>query len=399
MVMAVVALLTPLSPASWFNSPPDKVENSSKAGKERPPAGRLLGLDAVRTLAVVLVIMIHADHWPLQDAGADQAFWGGLDIATRMAVPLFVIMSGLLLTYRAPESGTTAKFMGRRLRRSLLPWLVWAPIYVVIGIFLTGEVDRSLPAVRDWLLLGGGHLYFLILIPQLYAVFLLWPRSARGTMIAAICATAVQIGLGVYRLYAPGDAPLNGFFMAYGYELFVFWIGYFAIGAAIGTRLSQRGNPGWPAWPFWAATPVAAALLLININFSTAPNRDFNNGTGAFLNPMLLPLTVAVFLAVAISATPLLAGHHRVRAAVLYVSQLSLGIYILHEALLYLPGRILSPVLQQHLPISVLSFVVLVSLTLAISLVAARLLVATPLAVTLGSSRTPFKRPKTEGSD
>jgi surface polysaccharide O-acyltransferase-like enzyme len=251
-------------------------------------------------------------------------------------------------------------------------------------------MPQTARGVGGWWLAGGGHLYFLILIAQLYGVFLFWPRSVRGTAVAAAVALALQTALCVYRLYAPATAPLNGVFLSFGYELFFFWIGYFALGAALGARLS-KGTVGWASWPFWLAVPIGAALLFF-LDHSGAANASFAQGTGAFLRPVLPPVALATFVALALSADSALANWPFARRVVSVVSRYSLGVYILHEALMYVPGRLLSqPLLHRHLPVSVVGFVLLVLATLVIALAATRLLVATPMAITLGSARMPLR--------
>lgn len=363
----------------------------------RPPAGqsrrpkrsRFPGLDAVRVLALVCVVVIHADHWPLQDTGVDRAVWSGIDLLARVAVPLFVILSGFLMTYGRQAEGDRRTFITRRLGRSVVPWLAWTPVYVLVGLFLTGEIPRHWAAVGSWLTLGAGHLWFLLLIPQLYALFLVWPRSGRGLVMAAVGAMAVQTGLCVYRLYAPATAPLNGLFLASGFQLCCFWIGYFGVGAAFGAWFA-RSHPRLPAWPFWIAVP-AGAWLLLGHDVSGAANATFAQGTGAFLRPELPLLAFAVFLAAALSADRVLAGHRRLREAAALLSRYSLGVYIVHEALMYVPGRLTTGLLQQHLPASVGGFGVVVLVTLGLAVAVTRLILATPLAVTLGGAREPIR--------
>jgi surface polysaccharide O-acyltransferase-like enzyme len=348
-------------------------------------------MDGVRVLATLLILLIHADHWPLQDGGADRAFWLGVDDLSRVSVPLFVILSGLLLAYRRHDEMTLPTFFRRRLGRSLLPWFVWMPVYTVVGIVLTQEVPPSWPGVATWWLLGGGHLWYLILIPQLYVAFQLWPRSPRATAALALAAMALQAALSLYRLYAPADAPLNGLFLPYGYEFLFFWIGYFALGVALGSRLAGD-RMRLPAWPFWPAAAGGAALLLA-LNVSSAANASFAQGTGAFLVPGLPLLVVPLFFAVAITAEPILESHTWLREAVRRLSRYSLGIYITHEALMYVPGRLLAPLLlQRHLPVSALGFALLVPATLGLAYVLTRLIVATPLAITVGLPQEPLRR-------
>jgi peptidoglycan/LPS O-acetylase OafA/YrhL len=348
-------------------------------------------------VATILVVVIHADHWPLQQSGADRVVWTELDWLARVSVPIFVILSGLLLTYRGQDRMPPAAFFKRRLGRSLLPWVVWMPVYTLVGIFLTQEVPPHAGGVVAWWLLGGGHLWYLILVPQLYVVFQLWPREPRATALAAALALGLQTGLCVYRLYAPAAAPLNGFFLAYGYEIFPFWIGYFALGVALGAQLA-RHRPGWPSWPFWLAAAGGAALLLA-FDVSSAPNGAFAQGTGAFLRPTLPVFAVALFIAIAISAEPLLAARARLRRVVLALSRYSLGIYILHEALVYIPGRLLAdPLLQRHLPVSIVGFTLLLTASLALAYLATRVIVATPLAITLGIPPEPFTRRHSAGA-
>jgi surface polysaccharide O-acyltransferase-like enzyme len=367
------------------------------------------GLDAVRVFALLLVLVIHGDHWPLQQSGADQAVWTGVDVVSRASVPMFVILSGLLLTYRRQERMVLRVFVRRRLGRSLLPWLVWMPVYTLVGLYLTQEVPANAAGVLTWWLLGGGHLWYLVLVPQLYVVFQLWPRSPRATTILAVAALVAQTGLCIYRLYAPAGALLNGVFLSYGYEFVFFWIGYFALGAALGVRLAHH-RPHWHSWPFWLAASGGAALLL-SLDISSAANSIFAQGTGAFLRPALPLLTVPLFFAVAIAAERVMpagtgrAGARlaspssgtterpRLRRVILALSRYSLGIYIVHEALSYIPGRLLAgPLLQSHLPVSIVGFVVLVVATLGLAYGVTRLIVATPLAITVGLPREPLRR-------
>ena len=347
------------------------------------------GLDAVRVVGTLLVIVVHCDHWPLQQGGADLAFWSGVDLVARVCVPLFVILSGLLLTFRRQHRMPLRTFLRRRLGRSLLPWAIWMPVYTVIGLFITQEVARSPAGVAGWWLLGGGHLWYLLLIPQFYVVFQFWPTSRRGTMIAAAIAMAVQTGLCLYRLLAPSTAPLNGFFLAYGFEFFFFWIGYFALGATAGVWLADH-QPRLPDWPFWLAA-IGGAALLLGVNLSGATNASFVQGTGAFLHPLLPVLTGSLFIAVALTAERLFDATSRIKRLVSRVSRYSLGIYIVHEVLTYIPGRLLSaPLLQQNLPLAIPGFVLQVLLTLGLAYLATRLLVATPFAITVGLPREPL---------
>jgi probable poly-beta-1,6-N-acetyl-D-glucosamine export protein len=363
---------------------------NSHARSKRQEVAHLVGLDAVRVFALLLVLVIHGDHWPLQQSGADQAVWAGVDVVSRASVPMFVILSGLLLAYRRQERMPRGVFLRRRLGRSLLPWVVWMPVYTVVGIYLTQEVPPNVSGILDWWLLGGGHLWYLILVPQLYVVFQFWPRSPRATAALAGIGLVLQTGLCVYRLYAPADAPLNGVFLAYGYEFFFFWIGYFALGTALGVRLAGH-LPNWPSWPFWLAAAGGAALLL-TLNVSSAANAVFAQGTGAFLRPALPILTVALFFAVAITAEPIMEARPRLRRVILALSRYSLGIYIVHEGLTYIPGRLLAgPLLQRHLPVSIVGFLILIATTLGLAYVVTRLIVATPLAITVGLPREPLR--------
>jgi fucose 4-O-acetylase-like acetyltransferase len=77
---------------------------------------------------------------------------------------------------------------------------------------------------------------------------------------------------------------------------------------------------------------------------------------------------------------------------VLTLSRYSLGIYIVHESITYVPGRLLAGhLLQVHLPLSIVGLVVLVICTLGLAYVATRAIVATPLAITVGLPPEPLR--------
>jgi hypothetical protein len=119
---------------------------------------------------------------------------------------------------------------------------------------------------------------------------------------------------------------------------------------------------------------------------------DFAQGTGAFLRPLLVPVVAALAAATLLGAPSLLRRLPRLRSPVRVLSRDSLGVYITHPLLAYIPGRELrDPLLQQRLPLSLLGFVLLTAGTLALALLATRLLSASWLAPLIGAERRPLR--------
>jgi len=369
-------------------SAPDRDRQSAPAPGgaarlDRPPS-RHAGADALRAVAAVAVICVHTTHWALQDTGADRAVWYGTTLLVRFCVPAFVLLSGLVLAYRYGAERLGGAFLIRRVRRSLVPWLAWAPVFCIADLFWTGEIRMNPGSVGDWWSLGGGHLYYLILVPQLYLLMVVWPRHRRTAATLAAALLAVQVGLDTFRLYAPlGGAVWAQAVLNHGFEQFPYWIGYFAAGVAAGRFLRMRRS--LPAWPFALAVPLSAFLLLW-VDRAGMASPLYADGTGAFLRPLMVPYVLAVCGACIFGLPALLARLPRLDRATALVSRYSLGIYVVHPLLLAAFGRLLGRSLHSHLPVSVFAVVALTALTGASALLVSMLLARTPLAVTIGES-------------
>jgi surface polysaccharide O-acyltransferase-like enzyme len=358
-------------------------------------AFRLEGADALRALATLAVVVIHTCHWPLQGAGADQRVWSTVDTVSRFSVPAFVVISGLLLGLRPGSTSRPGAFLRRRAQRTLVPFLAWAPLYCLLGLLVTGDIAASGSGVLDWWSGGAGHLYFLLIVPQLYAVVLLWPRRVRPCLWLAAAAILAQLALEVARLAAPLPQPLSMLLLWKGYLLFPLWIGYFAAGVAAGRLLAERRDAADRprlALAFLAALPPAMAGLLAGpAGWMRYP--DFAGGTGAFLLPTLVPVVAALSGAVVLGAPTLLRRLPQLRGPVHVLSRDSLGVYITHPAIAYVLGHHLLPsLLQVHLPLSVAGFTLLTAGTVALALAATRLISASPLAPLVGAERPPGPR-------
>lgn len=342
-------------------------------GAERPAAPTATGrrhlpqADLVRALAAVLVVVIHCAPWPSHATRLAASTYEALSLASRVSVPLFVILSGMMLAYtRSPAAGRSG-FWSRRLRRTLVPWLPWAMIYFALTVAFQGM--SPWPAQTwGWWAGGAGHLYFLLLIPQLYLLFLMWPRTTRGCAWAAAVAVAVQVGVQMLRVMLPIHGGVGQVVLLdYGFEEAPFWVGYFAVGVLLGLHPDWLGRGGRWRWLLVPGVAAAVALLFAGLPGRIAVNwGPWVHGTGGFLRPSLLLLTVLVFYGSWTLAHrfigPSGGRRHRLTGS---LSRHSLGIYIIHPAFLLFAGPLLElapwPLsLQEPLPWSVLPFAVLV---------------------------------------
>jgi surface polysaccharide O-acyltransferase-like enzyme len=147
-------------------------------------AGNLAWADRLRNLATVLVIAIHVagpiaheqtqyDTWHWWSAN----LWDGI---ARVAVPLFVMLSGYLLLgkdYPLPD------FLKRRFSRVAIPAIAWSAAYSLYG-FIAHKKPATLQEAWNNLLENEVHyhLWFVYLILGLYLVYPIlrpWVRQAR----------------------------------------------------------------------------------------------------------------------------------------------------------------------------------------------------------------------------
>jgi surface polysaccharide O-acyltransferase-like enzyme len=143
-------------------------------GRSRRPQARMDWLDALRGLAIVLVVLAHAHTTAILDGSASATSaawlvaWFCLPFA-KLGVPLFTVLSGYLVLSPRPGETLTAFYI-KRARRILPPLLIWHVIYAML---VSGSPFRN-PY-------GLMHLWFLWALIPLYAVTPLLRRLAGRT--------------------------------------------------------------------------------------------------------------------------------------------------------------------------------------------------------------------------
>lgn len=138
------------------------------------PSARIDYADALRVTATVMVICIHVTAQLLGGLPNSKTWLFGnlLDSISRPAVPLFLMISGMLLL--PPERiAPLSVFFKRRLMRVVLPFLGWSLIYFLWSAFSR----QAAPAWSAFLpALAGGQIYYhLAFVYVIIGLYLITP--------------------------------------------------------------------------------------------------------------------------------------------------------------------------------------------------------------------------------
>ncbi|MBX3195580.1 MAG: acyltransferase family protein [Schumannella sp.] len=301
---------------------------------------RVAGLDGVRAIAVILVILYHLSP--------------GAVVGGYLGVDLFFVVSGFLITslllreHAANGKIALGAFWRRRARR-LLPALgvlllvCCTAAYAVGGDVLVGIGSQVFGAVTfssNWVFLANASDYFDATAPELFRnlwslaveeqFYLIWPlllvlvllRIPRWVRVTALVLLAAGSAVWMATLWAP-DAATRVY---YGTDTHFFGL---AIGAALAFASAR-----WPAhaleWPRWQRIalglggPIALGGILV---LSLVMREDAPD-------PFLGGLAAVSVLATVLIATLLVPGTPLARALdwlpLRWVGERSYGLYLWH---------------------------------------------------------------------
>src|SRR5213595_602304 len=183
---------------------------------------RLAGLDGVRGLAALFVVVNHIFERAFPGYPVDHApFWAGWFIYGRFAVVVFIVLSGFSLALSPARHGWrldgVSRFAARRARRILpaywaalafslaVAWLVVAPpgqgapdaaSVVVNGVLVQNLVGAPRPNPAFWSLAVEAQLY--LLLPLLLLVV---RRRGAVVMVAAVTLVVAAVGIAGPRTF------------------------------------------------------------------------------------------------------------------------------------------------------------------------------------------------------
>jgi peptidoglycan/LPS O-acetylase OafA/YrhL len=234
------------------------------------PRQRLAGLDGVRGLAALFVVVNHVFERAFPGYPVDRApFWAAWFIYGRFAVVVFIVLSGFSLALAPARHGwrlgELARFAHRRARRIVPPywaalafalavaWLVARPpgegvpgakSVLVNGLLVQNLVGAPTPNRSFWSIAVEAQLY--VVFPLLLLMVRRWGAVA---MVAAVTVVVVAVGILGPRAFVIQSPPDLAALFALG----VVTAGVVAPGSA------RRSWP-WARLALAAAVPVLATI-------------------------------------------------------------------------------------------------------------------------------------------
>lgn len=199
--------------------------------------GATLPVDLIRTIAIVLVIILHAaiEPDPIVAQMTQQSVWHWwteniYNSLARPSVPLFILLSGSLLL-QPSKIEPLSNFFKKRFKRIGLPFLFWGIAYFAWRFFVNNEV-LTLKSILQGILIGPYyHFWFLYMLVGLYLI---------TPILRVIVAYSDRRLLGFFLLLwflGVAVAPLLSLSDSYILDTNVFvilgWVGYYLLGVYI----------------------------------------------------------------------------------------------------------------------------------------------------------------------
>lgn len=202
-------------------------------------------LDFVRAFAIIAVVLIHStsEATVIPESGSlTQIFFYTVNKLGAFAVPVFIILSGIVLFYRYFDqwkASDSLTFYKKRIISVVYPYLAFSLLYYFFYQYLyNGKIFFDSRAFLDLLPLGDAayHLYYMIIIIQFYLLFPIFITLAKQSRLferyLILIGLLIQGGFYVYIHWFNTTIPNRA-------SISLTYFALFLIGAAIGIHYSK----------------------------------------------------------------------------------------------------------------------------------------------------------------
>lgn len=341
-------------------------------------ANRLGQFDQLRSVAALAVIGIHVSA--NYAAGFQPAYI--INQMVRFSVPLFVILSGLLLYRSSEHEFSLPDFWKKRGQRILWPYLIWSAIYFLYDIAVQGVPGAGSMVIRvigGHLLRGSAfyHLYFMVVIIQLYVLFPLLREGIRKNpfflLMTSLLITLVMqslLYLHALNIIILPAGPGDFYWLGFPVWLFYFCLGMFHASRPHTGRINTSESVLLAAWIF------SFAILLLE-----------GRASGLYassIKPTVLVYTVASYCLFYKYFFP---RNRDASPVVQWLSEQSFLIYLMHPLCLEVLTKPAKYLGYPELWSGTGGMIILYLCTLVTTVAAVHLLSYTPIAPYLGGVR------------
>ncbi|MDO7908500.1 acyltransferase [Paenibacillus sp. JX-17] len=260
---------------------------------------RIPELDVYRAMAIMAVIMIHATSQTIVETQGSSLFHPFLllNIFSKFAVQVFIFLSGFVLFYNYIDKPfgwkTAGAFYKKRLLYIIVPYVIFSALYYVMKLYFNDQLNTPFPelASRFWTKLWQGnahtHLYYLIIMIQLYVIFPLFlaifkklrqwiPSRAGAGWVVFLLGLVLQWGFILINKYE-WQVPAKG-------SLAITYMSFFLTGGVIAVYygrfkewliVSVKGmkSPKLAVWLILWAAWLGAGLLHVELWYNTYVNK------------------------------------------------------------------------------------------------------------------------------
>jgi surface polysaccharide O-acyltransferase-like enzyme len=274
-------------------------------------------IDLLKAIAAFAVIILHVTVSLLYDFG-DKEHWQAANFynsLVRFSVPVFVMISGVLLLNKNEELTT---FLRKRFSRLLFPFIFWSVIYLLLKI----NYDLPLKEIISYSIkvLKSGTEFHLWYIYMLIGLYLFIPILSKWTVNATKKEMIYFLSIWFFIIIV--SLPFfNKFYTRIDFRYFSGYIGYLVLGTFLHRFLDKK-----PRWIGFLLFFVSVGFTILITYYLTAKTNTFNGRFYDFLGLNVVFASIGMFLILKDINTE----NQKFKKLIENISKYSYGIYLSH---------------------------------------------------------------------